>query len=112
MGLVRRYVIQIPDDAVQLVISGGAPGVDRTAIIEAEGRGLPVKVFPADWKRDGRRAGFIRNHTIVETADQVTAFWDGSSTGTAHTIQLARLAGKLRRIFGPDGKLMTIGATP
>ncbi len=43
---------------------------------------------------------------IVEAADRIVAFWDGSSTGTAHTIQIARVFHPTKPlfIFGPDGR--------
>src|SRR5262249_18395271 len=102
LSLVRRYVVQMPD-VVTCVISGGAKGVDRCAASVAEARGLEVVEHLPDWKGDGRRPALLRNHRIIDDADQVVAFWDLSSTGTAHTIQLARMAGKLRRIFSPEG---------
>ena len=86
---VRKVVARLPSGAV--VVSGHALGVDRCAAETARERGLEVVEYPADWKRHGRRAGFIRNRTIVQDSDRVIAFWDGSSAGTAHTIQIARL---------------------
>ncbi len=55
---------------------------------------LPYVEHPADWKRLGKRAGFARNQTIVDDCDEVLAWWDGKSRGTAHTIGMARKAGK------------------
>jgi len=88
-----QHVIETlePDD---VVISGGARGVDTMAVEAARARGLAVEVYPADWDRFGRSAGFRRNATIVERAERVVALWDGLSRGTAHTIRLAKLAGK------------------
>ena len=71
------------------VISGGARGVDQRAIAAARGAGLKVREYPADWDRYGKRAGFLRNEEMVKAADMVIAFWDGSSKGTKHTIDLA-----------------------
>lgn len=103
--LVRRYVAGIPRDIVTAIYSGGASGVDTWAIRAASTSGFPCVVRRADWTR-GRRAGFNRSKALVEEVDQVTAFWDGASSGTAYTIQIARLAGKLRRVYGPDGTRM------
>lgn len=80
------------------IISGGAAGADKLAETYAKLRNLPLTVFPPDWQRHGRSAGFIRNAEIVVHADGVLAFWDGSSKGTAHTIELAKAAGKPLRI--------------
>ena len=92
---VRAFVAALarkhPDCAV---VSGGARGVDSIAAAAAREAGLPVREFPADWARLGRGAGLVRNRTIVEAASVVVAFWDGRSRGTAHTIGLAREAGR------------------
>ncbi len=76
------------------VVSGGAPGVDIVAQTAARDEGLGVKVFAADWNRLGKAAGMIRNQEIVDYADEVVAFWDGSSPGTKDTINRANWARK------------------
>lgn len=76
------------------VISGGAPGMDTIGARAARGLGLKLTEYPADWKTFGKRAGFLRNQTIVDNCDELHAWWDGKSRGTAHTIGLARKAGK------------------
>jgi hypothetical protein len=90
-----------------LVISGMAKGPDTFAIRWAKERGLPVRLFPADWATDGPSAGFKRNARMIEVGcpDALLAFWDGQSHGTAHMIGLAREKGLKVRIvrFGePD----------
>jgi predicted Rossmann fold nucleotide-binding protein DprA/Smf involved in DNA uptake len=81
-----------------IVVSGGAEGVDYWAQNAAAVYGLIAIVVHPAWRRpDGtgdRGAGIKRNAVIVELADRVVAFWDGSSRGTASTIELARKAGK------------------
>ena len=52
--------------------------------------GLTAVIFPAEWKKYGKRAGYIRNHDIIKNSDHVVAFWDGKSRGTLHSIELAR----------------------
>jgi len=98
---VRAYVRSLPKDTV--VVSGGAAGVDITAEITAKDCGLAVVVWPADWARYGRRAGLLRNIQVVENCDRVVAFWDGKSRGTAHSIDLARKAGKPVEVVGSLG---------
>jgi nucleoside 2-deoxyribosyltransferase len=82
-----------------VVVSGGARGVDLEAEGAARARGLAVQIFPADWDKYGKRAGFLRNQQIVDAADTVVAFHDGVSRGTLHTIGLAKAAGKPVRII-------------
>lgn len=72
-----------------IIISGGARGVDRRAIVAAEQHGVRTEEYEADWTRLGRPAGYVRNQRLVEMADRVIAFWDGESKGTKHTIDLA-----------------------
>jgi hypothetical protein len=71
------------------VISGGARGVDLLAANAAKARGLEVEVIEAQWDE------------LVERADHVVAFWDGSSAPTRDTIEKARAAGKLRAVYRP-----------
>lgn len=115
LDLVDRCVLWLDQETT--VVSGGADGVDRRAVYAAITRtaergnaarrafGMRALVFPAQWKIHGRRAGFIRNRLIVEKAARVFSFWDGSSPGTAHTIQTARVvAPRPLMVVGPDGR--------
>ena len=96
---VTRYVLALPNDTV--VISGGAPGVDRIAEKTARVIGLKVEVYPADWFKHGKRAGALRNQQIVDAADRIVAFWDGISKGTKITIDMAKRAGKPLEVITP-----------
>jgi hypothetical protein len=89
-------IIELPLDAV--VVSGGAQGVDSWAATLARKRGLEVVEHLPDWDAHGKRAGFLRNSTIVEDSTEIHAYWDGTSKGTESTIGLARKAGKLQTI--------------
>lgn len=93
---VRAYVRGLPRDTV--IISGGARGVDQTAVEEAGRLGMAHEVYPADWSK-GRAAGFARNKIIVERCTSLVAFWDGKSAGTSHSIRLATAAGKPVTVF-------------
>ncbi|KKK98473.1 hypothetical protein LCGC14_2642380, partial [marine sediment metagenome] len=94
-----------------VLVSGGAKGVDICAeqtIDEWNTATFNVtkipnkwkkKIFKPDWNRYGKRAGFLRNELIVAEADKVIAFWDGTSKGTKHSIDLAIKAGKPLDIY-------------
>ena len=97
---VWEFVTYLPPDTV--VVSGGARGVDTSAVEAATACGLKVEVYRADWKRYGLSAGFKRNQQIVDAADRVVAFWDGVSRGTADTLDKAALARKPIRIIRSD----------
>jgi hypothetical protein len=75
------------------IISGAAQGTDRLGERYAATRGLMCHRFPADWDRDGRRAGYVRNQQLVDHCDRVVAFWDGQSRGTKHMIEIATAKG-------------------
>lgn len=77
------------------IVTGGASGTDAMAGRYARELGYSLQVFPADWSRYGKRAGYVRNremHSYISThADRgVIAFWDGQSKGTAQSFALAR----------------------
>ena len=47
-------------EAVNLIISGGARGADSLAERFAKENGIPFKLFPANWDRYGKSAGYKR----------------------------------------------------
>ena len=87
---ILRELMRCPHDAT--IITGGARGADVIAHEIAKSLGFKTLVMKAEWHRYGPRAGFIRNGEMVEIADEVIAFWDGQSRGTADTIKRARAA--------------------
>jgi hypothetical protein len=58
------------------VICGGASGVDTLGKDWAVLRGIPVKMFPADWKKHGKAAGPIRNAEMAAYAEQAICIFD------------------------------------
>lgn len=88
---VVRFVSHLEKDVI--VVSGGARGVDQAAERAARQHGLQTLIIRPDWDKYGKSAGFRRNHTIVEQADELVAFWDGKSKGAKHSIDLARKKG-------------------
>ncbi|KKN45590.1 hypothetical protein LCGC14_0681550 [marine sediment metagenome] len=86
---IRRGTI--PQDTI---ISGGAKGADSLAKKYATEESVPYLEFPAEWDKYGKRAGYLRNQTIVDNCDMVLAFWKGVSKGTQDTIEKAKKAKK------------------
>jgi len=76
------------------IVSGGAQGADRLGEMRARDFAIPLKVFRADWKRYGMRAGMLRNQQMAEYADALIALWDGDSRGTEHMIKCMEKCGK------------------
>lgn len=81
-----------------LVIHGGARGADTLAGRWASMEKIKVHVFPANWKRDGKAAGPIRNQRMLDEGapDLVVAFPGGRGTAdmvrraTAHGVKVIR----------------------
>ena len=90
--LVHDLGTYLPKDTTQ-IISGGAIGIDSCAKAYALSNGIQYVEFLPDYKRYGKSAPLKRNHSIVENADLVLAFWDGLSPGTKYTIHLCRQNG-------------------
>lgn len=95
------YLQNQGDEAV--IVSGGANGADSLAEQYAKERGLPLKVFHADWQTHGKGAGYIRNkqmHKYLSKQSKrgVVAFWDGKSKGTTHSFDLAKEYGNPLKI--------------
>jgi|ERR1035437_5399223 hypothetical protein len=97
LSMVKDYVDSLPEDTV--IVSGGAIGVDKAAEEAAVAKGLTTKIFLPDWKSFGLKAGYLRNVQIVDEADEVVAFYDGASKGTAISMDLARKANKPLKII-------------
>jgi len=76
------------------IVSGGARGADRLGEKYARERGFRLEVYPADWERFGKSAGYRRNEKMARIADMLVAFWDGKSPGTRHMIRVMREKGK------------------
>ena len=74
------------------IVSGTARGADKLGERYAREKGYSIKEFPANWSL-GKSAGYIRNDEMAQYADMLIAFWDGTSKGTKHMIDLANKRG-------------------
>jgi len=92
-GAVVRQAMIDSGFAPTVVLCGDCRGADALGELWAYARGIPVHHFPAQWNRYGKRAGPIRNATMVSKADALVAVWDGTSFGTADVIRQARERG-------------------
>ncbi len=95
--VLDRLVSEHGDGQVVL-IEGDARGADRLAGQLARRRGWRLEVYPAEWTREGRAAGFRRNARMLHKGrpDLVVAFAVGplaDSRGTADMVRRARAAG-------------------
>ena len=67
---------------IDILIQGGARGVDYLAAGWAWRKKIPYLTVPADWEKYGKRAGYIRNSQMVTyfPVDIVVAFPGGKGT--------------------------------
>lgn len=80
---------------IDTVIHGAASGADTLAHEWAMVYAHHVDIYRADWVREGKAAGILRNKRMLDYGkpDKVIAFWDGKSPGTLNMIEIARKAG-------------------
>lgn len=80
---------------ISRVVCGMARGVDSCGKTWADGKGIPVDKFPADWDKFGKAAGYRRNVQMAENADALILVWDGNSRGSMHMQNIAQSKGLL-----------------
>ena len=82
-----------------VIVSGHAKGADLLGERYSQDKGYDLEIFPANWKKFGKSAGFRRNEQMAEVADGLIVFWDGKSHGTEHMIKIAEENGISTRII-------------
>ena len=82
------------------IVSGNARGADKLGERYAKEHNLPVKLFPANWDKYGKRAGYLRNQEMANYSDVLIAFWDEKSKGTKHMIDIAKKQGLTVIVIG------------
>ena len=82
------------DKEVTEIVSGGAVGVDSCAAEYAKANSLKLTEFLPEYTVYGRVAPIVRNKKIVDHADKIIVFWNGSSRGTLSVIKYAKKTGK------------------
>ena len=88
-------------EGVTEIVSGGARGVDTCAREYALANGIKLTEFLPEYDKYGRGAPLRRNITIIEYADLVLAFWDGSSHGTKYVIDNCKKRGVPVKVYVP-----------
>ena len=90
-------------EKIELIISGGASGADSLAHEWAKERGKPILIYYPQWRdlngNYDKGAGFKRNWNIIKAADKILIFWDGSSKGTQHDIDICEKTQKPYKIL-------------
>lgn len=88
-----EQAIQQSGFSITELVSGQAPGVDTLGERWARLNKIPIKPFPADWKKYGKPAGPIRNQQMADYADALIAIWHNNSSGTKDMIDKAKAKG-------------------
>ncbi len=92
-----------------VIIEGGAKGADRIAWDVAEELDIKALEFKADWLKEGRAAGPIRNKKMLVEGkpDLVVAFHNDidASKGTKNMLKQAQKAGIATRLFTEKGEV-------
>ena len=81
-------------DEVDMIITGGAKGVDSIAERYADMHSLSKAVLRPKYNVYGRFAPLKRNEAMVEMADAVLVVWDGKLRGAKYTLDCAEKIGK------------------
>ena len=76
-------------DGVELIISGGAGGVDTLAERYADEKRISKLIMRPRYDLYGRAAPIRRNEIMVDIADEILVIWDGKSKGSASTVKYA-----------------------
>lgn len=88
-------LFEIKENMPVEIICGMCRGADMLGEKFAKEKGYYVKYFPADWEKNGKIAGIIRNGEMAKYAARkgneddmgiLVAFWDGKSRGTKNMI--------------------------
>ena|SRR3990167_8122324 len=100
--LFWEYMDNLRAEGMDHIISGGARGADHLAEMYADREEINIDVYPADWEKFGKSAGYIRNKQMLIEGrpDLVIAFPGGK--GTAMMVKLAKEAGvPVKEVMGP-----------
>ena len=89
---------------VDMIISGGADGVDSIAEAYADKHRLSKTIIRPRYDLYGRAAPVKRNEIMVDMADEILIIWDGKSKGTKYTAEYAKKKNKTVRIVLAEEK--------
>lgn len=84
----------LPEEITEIV-SGGARGVDTSAKEYALENNIKLTEFLPEYDKYKRIAPLKRNMQIIEYADLVIAFWNGTSRGTKFVIDNCKKLGNV-----------------
>ena len=83
-----EHLLQNVEGEIEIV-SGRARGADLLGERFAKEKGYKIAEFPANWERDGKVAGFLRNTDMAKYSNACVVFWKNKSRGSKHMIDQA-----------------------
>jgi len=93
-GITEFNLDEYVPEETELIISGGASGIDTLAELYADRGKLSKLILRPKYNRYGRLAPLKRNEQMVELCDTALIIWDGYSRGTKYTLDYAKKVGK------------------
>ena len=93
-GIINCDLSEYLPEGTTEIVSGGARGIDSCAREYAQKHNIKLTEFLPEYDKYGRGAPLRRNIQIIDYADMVLAFWDGTSRGTKFVIDNCKKAGK------------------
>ena len=81
-----------------MVISGTCRGADKLGEQWAFSHEIPVELFPANWNKFGKSAGYIRNEAMAKYSTHCIVFIKNHSKGSQHMIDLAKKYGLILKV--------------
>jgi len=91
--------LALEGNVIEEIVSGNALGVDKLAVRYAIENNRKYILFPANWQKYGKKAGYLRNIEMANYADALITIWDGKSPGTKMMIDIATKKGLLTYIY-------------
>ena len=109
----RSIDLPIPEElmpeGIDLIITGGAKGIDSIARDYAHSHNIPVTEILPEYDLYGKRAPLKRNDIIIEKSDLIYVFWDGKSRGSEYVINRCNKLDKYCKAFlVKDGKFIPL----
>lgn len=87
------------DYEITEVVSGCAKGVDTIGEIWASWKNIPIKQFPADWKKYRSAAGPIRNKQMAEYCDAAIIVWNGDPVESPGSADMVKQMKKINKPY-------------
>lgn len=98
---LKREIDRLTDPLREIIVSEER-GISALGRTYASSNKIKHRVFKADWDANGKQAGFLRNHDIVNAAHRMVIFYDGKCRYTKDLIDRALGARKLIKIISVE----------